>query len=1340
MPRSRYSILALSASLVLLTPVLANAAPAADKSWDPIALRGYGTVEAQSRDVGAGRLLTINCETEDAARLLQAKFLSDLDVLPGVKDDSLTVGKTTLPAKVAQGQGWLIALRKGSVVHIAVAHDAASLASTLESGLGKQLARYDSAVEATVPMWLDRFDRHGFRFYYRAWETPNKTAPKNYDFLQEFAYAEQSDGAGFVFWNRLDPIDTAEGLTALPWWDWAFEQAKARNLPTGINITLNSRGSSWFFNRHRDELSQKMPQFSGNLRGIADPTNQANGSLSWSATDAQDEVLGWLQNSLRDVLKDSHNVTTILEPHDELHHGAHDVFMEYGPVADATWREFLKAKYSDIQKMNTRWGTAAASWDDVRVPEVAAFAGWDGGTEALDLTGLWKIGFEEYAEGKTYDVRELARMKKSIVETKPTPAAWVSPDFDDSAWPEMLTPGNDQIMFTPARPSIYRRSFSASPDWVQRHSRLWLYVWDLNEASGERFVAWMNGKKVGEDILPWNSPHWGAYEVTDAIKPGENQISLRLPRGRLAYRAYLSPVPPRQYPDLGPGLNAQWVDFVDWTAWTRADSVRRGMEAIRQVDPNIQIDLMAPDYYADEVKQLAATYGGNFKNTGHMGAFWADFLPSIMRGARLPFSLEPGWPAPDLTWFKKQFGFWSTEGIQGIDYFIHIGSILWKPELKDYFDKNLRQIRLVGKYHTPEAEVAALYPIGITAKTDFPWSLDLNTNLSSGYWKWNVRANLMGLYESDGLTESSFADGDAARYKVIIDTNTSIMDEALENQIERYVREGGTFVTFVQTGRHTPTIKDAWPISRLTGYEVTGIDQLDNAGRPKTFRRLRPAPSQELFTGDWSKVKANGLTLNSVAADTQDLMLWADGSTAIGMRPLGKGRIIQVGCKFDGDKMPDRLGSWTDQSQLKPAPSNNNEALTLLLHRILKAQGIATIPARISPANGDLRFRHYVSNNGLFDVWAIFNQSTKTNATGHIVFGDDPAGFPTYAHNVRDNLKESVTAEGLAFDVPPLEIRTWITPRSIATNPDALLSAPDEWFTLQRDWWRAAKPIQTKIPASATVHTQGLDLRDDWAFRSLTETPATNDILTWTASGYDDSAWERVRFGILTQPGRADLHHALLRKHFTVPADWTNGTPVFSVQSWQEPTFIDEARIWIDGQLIRDWSSQGLSDASPAEGFAPGSHHVVTIEIRSQGVLTGGNSNVWLWNQRKPEATLDLAGQWQPSQDMLNYEPAITLPGPYSAFGLRRTVTIPSDQSAREVYVDAITQGRIVGVLINGTFVRRFYHGVDQHMSLNITPWVKFGEENELQLVSIWSGPTTGTIDSVRIEFHDHKN
>ena len=74
---------------------------------------------------------------------------------------------------------------------------------------------------------------------------------------------------------------------------------------------------------------------------------------------------------------------------------------------------------------------------------------------------------------------------------------------------------------------------------------------------------------------------------------------------------------------------------------------------------------------------------------------------------------------------------------------------------------------------------------------------------------------LAATYSRGSVIESDFANGDADQYRVIVDTNSSILDRDAIANIAEWVKRGGTFITFEQTGRHTSTQHDAWPISAL---------------------------------------------------------------------------------------------------------------------------------------------------------------------------------------------------------------------------------------------------------------------------------------------------------------------------------------------------------------------------------------------------------------------------------------------------------------------------------------------------------------------------------------------
>ena len=1307
---------AVAATVGLFTPMASAQQKVHSRSYDAIELRGYGNVSAQSYvSVGpAGASHTvIQCESDAKAKLTQAKYLSDLSALPGVRRIRIAIDQTTVHGSSVEGQGCISALREGRQVHIVAAKTEDDLQTVVRQRLSQQLRSAVSQAEVAVPMWLDRWDRYGFRFYHRSWETPPGSDSSKYDHVAEFDYAKKQQ-AGLVIWTEHLDLDTPEGMNNEAWWDWTIDAARDRGLPVGLNITVGN--PTWLVNRYRDQTQLKMPQFSGNWHKIGDPNLGGTGIISYAATEAKEKQLDLCRQVLLRFGKDE-NVTTILEPHGELSLGEHRSLLEYGPASDESFRTYLQQKFRNLSTLRERWGKNLRGWDDVNVPELASLAGWN--EDAMDLSGQWKVMYEPLPAGVKYDHKLLNEIKfMDSIETRGTPAQWMAADFDDSDWPTLTAPGHDALMHLEHRPAVYRRSFEVDANWRRRHEKLWLYVWDLNLATGDEFKVSVNESVVGNDRLDFNVPHWGAYDVSDALRPGTNSIAIRLPKGLLAYRVYLSAEPPRQYPDLGPHRNAQWVDFSDWVNWVRVQAARRGMEMIREVDPQRQIVLMAPDKDNDAISQLALEFGGNFHNTGWMGAFWGDLLPALMRGARLPFSLEPGGPANDLREFKQMLGRYFTEGIQGIDYFIHIGSVMWKPEIREHFEAQKNLIGMTGTYHSPRAQVAALYSDRNSNLTSFPWGNDPNTNLGGGYWKWNVRANLVDKYESDGLTPSSFTRGDADRYRVIIDTNTSIMDSDLLTEIEAYVRAGGTFVTWAQTGRHSPTEKDTWPISRLTGYEVVAVDPHDPSGAPARSRPIYPAPNQSVFSGDWSSTKANGLTLRPAAADVRNLMLWDDGSVAIGARRLGKGIVMHVGCKFAGASMFDRIGPGPiDQATL---------ARSRLLESILDWRAIPRVPAKLQQPSNQVFLRHYVSNNGLYNVWSLWNRDQKNEVVVQLKLDDSVGADSGIA--VRDKKAIPFSNGQTALTIAPGWSRMLLTPRN------RIGEAPQQWLQLQRDWWRGTR-VPQRHNNSASPARWALDLGKDWRFRPL----AGNEDASKWAGDVDDSTWESMRLGVWGAIDHPDVSRAVLRRRFQVPKSWADGKTGLWLTGFFGTTFKERARIWLDGKLIQDWNSFGIVGVNPEESLTPGSQHTIAVEIQGEGRVTGSRGSCWLSHWPKAVDSIDLAGEWDQSRNILSFADRVSLPGAYDGQSLRRRIRIPSRFRGKNLVLQVKASGPLVGAIINGSFVRRIHrehHNFGERFDLNITPWIQFDSDNEIQLVT-WQGPAQGDVRRISIGSFD---
>jgi hypothetical protein len=1304
-----------------------SSAVAADShEYPPLKLRGFGTLSgtltSSTIDGAPASVLIITCDNEEKAKLVQAKYLSDLQGAPGVKSITSAIhADTGATAYDVKDQGEVMAARDGSTVYILTAASPSALAQLEKTGLPASHGPLVYTSDTPVPMYLDRWDKYGFRFYSYTWHGPQtrdgngkETYDATYDFAPEFTYARDHDHVPFAIFGAENPLDTAEGLNNTVWWDWETRAAMASGLPFGVKALMD-HPSPWLLNRYRDQTLLKDPQYCGGFHDIASPSSGGTGTMSYGSTTGQDAELSVVQSTDRQFVNNP-NLLSYLEPHNEMHHGPHDILCEYGPAADGSYREYLKQKYKTLDALNSAQEKNYTSWNDIRVPEVATFVGW--GPEALDLTGTWKINYEDLA-GQTagmsaHDLKSALRNK--VIASQPAPAEWFSEKFDDSKWISVNAPGNDRAMFMPSRPAVYRRTLNVPADWLAKHPRVWLDVWDLTRGAGSVIKACVNGQVVGETPVPGPVyPHTGYYEATKAIRAGPNQISIRLPKGIFAYRVYLSPDEPKQYPDLGPAKNARWVDFSDWLAWMRVGAVQRGMEMIRQIDPDRPISLGSPAYYADGIGDLAKKYGGEFHNTGAATAFYWDQDPSIMRGLGRPVSLETGSGATDLPGFKHIIGLFTTEGIQGFDYFINIGDIIWNPPIKAYFDEQFRIFKFLGKYHAPRAEIAALYTARDVRLTDFPWESNLNLNYENGYHGSNVRAFLMPNYESDGLRESSFATGDAAHYRVVVDANTAIMDESTVSDIEKYVRDGGVFITYGQTGRHTSTGMNAWPICRLTGYRVAKITPYNEKGEATESQTLQPAPNQDVFTGDWSARKANGLTLEKVAPDVKDLMLWKDGTVAVGMRPLGKGFIIQVGCHF---------GHTTITNRLETTPDADAQALIDLLDQLMQSLHIARIPAKFENGAPAISFRHFITNNGLFDVWVTWNRSLTDPIDGNLVLGDEFT--PAWAIEVHNGESLPVANHRLAVKLLPLETRAFLTPRK------TLASAPADWFELQRNWWAGSTPPPDH-PLPPPPHQFSVDLRDGWDFKAI---KPGDDATTLTAPALDTSSWEKVTLGTWGVPDHADVKDALLRKTFTIPAEWTKGEATFSLMAWVGNTFADKGRFWLDGKVLTDWTPNGVINIDPDHVFKAGTTHTIALEIQGDNSFRGSRGTAWLWIWPDPDSSIDLAGPWAPSMDVMTYTAPVPLPGPYHAYSLYRTAVVPEAQRGKNVVLDVELDGPIGGILINGHWISRFHHMIGNRFHLNITPYVEFGKSNDFELVSL-NGPSRGTISKVALNFYD---
>jgi hypothetical protein len=1244
-------------------------------------LRGYGSLGGEFVEYalaggkGTASVLRLRCATAEKAGITLGKYRSDLRSLGGVTESTVRFRGNAIPVALIDGCGAILAARQNRTVVIVTAPGAAEL-DTLLDALKLDLAADLDFSGAAVPYFLDKFDRWGFGF----WCNPPLKAPEKqeatYDVREKFDWAKKM-GVGLQIDVGLNQTVSAAGIIEDKSKRWAIELAREMRIP----VTVQMQGApapQWIANRFADEMQMKVPQFIGNWYGIGGFNSVGYGSqyntLGWISVKGKDQLFADLYQSVRRYGGFT-NVLGYGEWHGEVGSVAIAKFMDYGPVADARYRDWLRGKYSKPATVDQRWSGGRGrikNWDDIRLPEPAEFLGW--GEKAVDLKGEWR--------------RELVEKLPAEAKDK-----WDVPDLDDSGWQKIVAPGDDRQVFREKRgaPTIFQRTFELTEAQLARvkvEGKCWLYAWTLEGAINQTPAVSVNGRRL--PASPYRSHYpWAAFEVGGLLHSGTNHVALLLPWGELSYRVYLSPEAPRCYPDLGPEQNARWVDYCDFIAWLREDGLRRSVEAIRREDPDKAIKFMAPHDHSDIMKILGEEYGCYFHDTGGMTGNWNDRLPSLARSSGLPFSLEPGNPAYELSSLKSYFSAWLTEGVNAIDYFMDIGDILWRPDQKAWFEARQPLVHLFGKYHGPRAEVAVLEGVRSQRLTGFPWD-SFDTPLL-----WNTRNRGLGTLgrvpnPRDLINESDFFRGNADRYKVIIDDATLVMDEALIDRIEAWVRAGGIFVTQGHTGRHTPEIPDAWPINRLTGYKPVGYN--DNS-------RVAPVDGQTVFSDPaWSKRDAHGpavggagVFLEKVAPECQDILIWADGKIAMGMRPLGKGKVIAM-----GTGMPNVASGWTE---------------------LLKWCGVDLPPAADAPG---CRTARRVSNNGLYDVIIVSAAFIKEPASVTLTV---PGGQTTMRDVLTGATLTGVAADGkvtfAGVKVEPLETYAFLAPRP------GISAASLDWLELQRDWWKG-----TRKPAPAPKlkpWNNTLPLGADWAFRPLPS--EVKDPTALAGTDVDDHAWGRMDIGVWYGTKYPDTKRGIFRKRFSVPDDWRAQGQTWLWIRGASPGYPTlpprKMQVYLDGKPVTGGEHGYISENITAR-LTPG-EHTLAVATETLSVIGGIIGNVWLEHVPEPVARQSLAGDWN----------GVQLPGKtkMARDQVRRTFVPDPAMKGKRALLWIETEGDTVEhILLNGRLINRDFAA--RHAMVDITPFLQYDRPNDLSLMSMYSTIPT-EIKTVEIRYYD---
>ncbi len=188
----------------------------------------------------------------------------------------------------------------------------------------------------------------------------------------------------------------------------------------------------------------------------------------------------------------------------------------------------------------------------------------------------------------------------------------------------------------------------------------------------------------------------------------------------------------------------------------------------------------------------------------------------------------------------------------------------------------------------------------------------------------------------------------------------------------------------------------------------------------------------------------------------------------------------------------------------------------------------------------------------------------------------------------------------------------------------------------------------------------------------------------------------------------------MFRKTFTVPASWTSGPVTLWLTEWHGVGYLDHGQAYLDGQPI---SKNAIYGDDLKGALKPGTTHTLAIEIWGTNPVVGTPASIWLNYRPDAHQHQDLAGDWQPAADGLTYNSTATMPGPYAGPTLRRIVKLDAAHANQTAVLRiAATDSSIYGVIVNGTWISRFHHHVGSYFDLAITPYLKFGQDNQIVL------------------------
>ncbi|HEY3417711.1 MAG TPA: beta-galactosidase trimerization domain-containing protein, partial [Armatimonadota bacterium] len=941
-----------------------------------------------------------------------------------------------------------------------------------------------------------------------------------------------------------------------------------------------------------------------------------------------------------------------------------------------------------LDEVSRRWFGAPgkfANWDEVQFPRERNFYGWKDGV-SQDLAGMWRMRMVDRETGE----------KEQMYQ----------PAYDDARWYAYQQPGAEYLASMGRvgrkRGAWLRSTFSPDPALLAAHGALYLNVCSFNNAQwADPVSVYLNGKKLA-DVSFGYAMEWKQFAVRDQLKKSGNVLAVYAPRGIIAGPVFLTlNKAATSFPCDDPCINAQLYDVREWMADCCARANARYIAYVRGVDPYRPVKLMAFYSMIDVMTPYLEQWGGYPHCTGE-SAFYRPWMKRYGYIRGVPDSSEPSAPAKDLADFEKLFFTMTMEGMNAHDYFWDLQNILDLPPVLAYYEKNLPYFELMGRYDLKKPDIAIARSTRVSRVT----------NEDTEHWNDPGRGDLQQSHFSNVYcSEIDLKDRLLDNYKVIIDDNFNTLNLEDVDHLEAYVRQGGTLVLNQRSGRNTYLQREAWPINRLTGCTPT----IRPEGGTVTFEQHPPilkAYAGKSFdnTGravDWQKhdYYTDSIALSPVDKNVQVIARYQDGQPAIVRRPLGNGWVVVLGSAF-----------YRNAEDISGYFVGSHEQ-TIFFKALFSDLGAK--PVMESDADF-LWGERFISNSGASEMLIMGNKGGEkadvslkdVSATWTLDFTPrrvyDPATGQDLPVKIAGN---TVTIEHL--DLRPYEMRYFAVERPDRDG----LGMVQHWLFRQGQLWKgvppgleAGKPSTSwPIPLLGHYQVKQFDNEAD-ARKALAPDSPTDE--SWQNLPIGDWA----SYGLRTGKNIWGVYH----KTFTIDPAWLRNLRGVEAlwQPWQMGACPQE--LYINGlQIFKN--NQPMNESQLLGVLKPGTN---TFTMICQGRNLDGNGGLFnpVSLRGIPCANgtvVDISKGWNIyTSDSDSYR--ADFPAKATSILARKSVFIPNSYKNCSVWVEvkSTDPNQVTTVATNG-FLRfigvragdAYWRGA---FLMNITPDVKFGEENDL--------------------------